>query len=97
MSNLKELIEIGFPQCLIQRRKKPTSELIRTDLLIEELFSSFIAAEKAKKQVKDLYNKYNSWLKEAKNQKLAKIVNEEKVLILQAKVDVLKEILNGKQ
>jgi hypothetical protein len=32
-----EIIELGLPKSLIQRENKPTSELIETNLLVEEL------------------------------------------------------------
>ena len=47
MSNKKraieEIIEYGYPQCLIQRKGEPTSELIMWDKLMMELFEAWYA------------------------------------------------------
>lgn len=51
------------------------------------------SAEKRKgQQIKDLYNKYHSKLKEEQQPKLVKTVNKERILILSSKIDVLEEL-----
>ena len=53
----------------------------------------FNSAEKEiKKQIKDLKNKFGSWLVEAQTRKLTKIVDQEEVLKLKAKLEVLQEL-----
>lgn len=51
----------------------------------------------AKKEMRhkllDELNKYKSWLREARYQKLAKILNESKVIPLGAKVELLKKLI----
>ena len=44
------------------------------------------------KIIKDLKNKYGSWLVETQTRKLTKIVDQEEVLKLKAKLEVLTEI-----
>jgi len=36
-----DIIEIGFPQSLIQRDNEPTSELIKTEELVSELYELY--------------------------------------------------------
>lgn len=55
--------------------------------------AGFNSAEKEiKKQIKDLKNKYGSWLVETQTRKLTKIVDQEEVLKLKAKLEVLTEL-----
>ena len=49
-----------------------------------------------KKKLKDEYNKYNSWLQQLNNFKLTKTVNQEQRIRLEAKVELLNDLLNGK-
>lgn len=54
----------------------------------------FFAAEKEfKKKLKDKYNHLNSELKQLCTPKLGKIVNEEKVAELKAKLELLKDLI----
>ena len=48
--------------------------------------------EKIKKHIKDLKNKYGSWLSTEQGAKLGKIQNQEEVLKLKAKLELLTEI-----
>lgn len=41
MKPITNILEIGFPQCIIERGSAPTSELIKTEDLINELFELF--------------------------------------------------------
>lgn len=68
------------------------------DTAFDDTYHGFIgrfsAAEKENnKLIKDLYNKYNSWLQEAKKRKLGKIVDEFKIIELESKVELLKEMV----
>ena len=55
----------------------------------------FNSAEKEiKKQIKDLKNKFGSWLVEAQTRKLTKTINQEEVLKLKSKLEVLQELEN---
>ena len=51
-----------------------------------------IAEKETKKQLKDLKNKYKSWLKDLENIKLTKTINQEEVIKLKAKIELLNEI-----
>jgi hypothetical protein len=55
-----------------------------------------LAEKEFKKKLKDTYNKYNSWLKQLNVFKLDKTVNQEARIRLEGKVEVLKELMNGK-
>ena len=53
----------------------------------------FNSAEKEiKKQIKDLKNKYGSWLSTEQGVKLGKTQNQEEILKLKAKLELLTEI-----
>jgi hypothetical protein len=45
-----------------------------------------------KKELKDLKNKYNSWLKDLENVKLTKTINQEEVIKLRAKLELIQEL-----
>ena len=71
---------------------KSSSSVFR-DTHIKDFLVGFNSAEKeTKKQIKDLKNKYGSWLVEAQTRKLTKIVDQEEVLKLKAKLEVLTEL-----
>ena len=54
----------------------------------------FNSAEKEiKKQIKDLKNKYGSWLVELKQPKLDKVLNKEKINELEIRIDTLNILL----
>jgi hypothetical protein len=54
---------------------------------------AFLAGYKsAEKEIKDLKNKYKSWLKDLENVKLTKTINQEEVIKLKAKIELLNEI-----
>jgi hypothetical protein len=60
----------------------------------DEVIDSFLAGfNSAEKRVKDSYNKYNSWLQEAKQQKLDKVIDQEKIKELEIRIQTLKELL----
>ena len=52
-----------------------------------------LAEKEIKKKLKDEYNKYNSWLQQLNNFKLDKTVNQEQRIRLEAKVELLKELI----
>ncbi len=52
------------------------------------------AEKETKKQLRDLKNKYKSWLKDLENVKLTKTINQEEVIKLKSKIEVLNEIEN---
>ena len=52
------------------------------------------AQKELEQKIANLYNKYNSQLKEENNPKLTKVINKERVLILSSKVQVLGELKN---
>ena len=71
---------------------KSSSSVFR-EAHIKDFLAGFNSAEKEiKKQIKDLKNKYGSWLVEAQTRKLTKIVDQEEVLKLKAKLEVLQEL-----
>jgi len=51
-----------------------------------------IAEKEIKKQLKDLKNKYSSWLVELQIPKLGKTINQEEVIKLKSKIEVLSEL-----
>lgn len=53
-----------------------------------------IAQKESKKEIKDKYNHYNSKLKEATKTKLDRRDRTEYVIKLEAKVELLKEMMN---
>jgi hypothetical protein len=60
----------------------------------DEVIQSFLAGfNSAEKRIKDSLNKYNSWLQEAKQQKLDKIIDQEKIKELEIRIDTLKNLL----
>jgi len=60
----------------------------------DEVIQSFLAGfNSAEKRIKDSLNKYNSWLQEAKQQKLDKIIDQEKINELEIRIDTLKRLL----
>jgi hypothetical protein len=75
---------------------KSSSSVFR-EAHIRDFLAGFNSAEKEnevnlKKQIKDLKNKYGSWLVEAQTRKLSKIVDQEEVLKLKSKLEVLTEL-----
>jgi hypothetical protein len=55
--------------------------------------AGFNSAEKEiKKQLKDLKNKYSSWLTTEQGVKLGKTINQEEILKLRTKLELIKEI-----
>jgi hypothetical protein len=60
----------------------------------DEVIESFLAGfDSAEKRIKDRINKYNSQLQEAKQQKLDKVIDQEKIKELEIKTQTLKELL----
>lgn len=53
-----------------------------------------IAEKEIKKQLKDLKNKYSSWLTTEQGVKLGKTINQEEILKLRTKLELIKEIEN---
>ena len=61
---------------------------------VEEHFIDYFKGFSAKEKIiKDLYNKYNSQLKDEEYVKLTKTINTEKVNRLKIKLETLKELL----
>jgi hypothetical protein len=76
---------------LAEEYRKTTPNQMYGDKL--GFLAGFNSAEKEiKKELKDLKNKYNSWLKEIENVKLTKTINQEEVIKLRAKLEVLQEL-----
>ena len=64
------------------------------DEVIESFLAGFNLAEKRNEvNLKDSLNKYNSQLQEAKQQKLDKIIDQEKIKELEIRIDTLKRLL----
>lgn len=63
--NIIEIEEVGYPNCLIMRQGSPISELIKTEHLIDELFTLLIAyrdrALRAEKTVSELNKAYEGY------------------------------------
>jgi len=84
--------------------KKIYGKAVKEEMYAPDVYQSeidfiegFIVAEKEfKKQIKDLYNHYNSKLKEATITKLGRRERTEYVIKLEAKVKLLKTLLNEK-
>jgi hypothetical protein len=73
---------------------KSSSSVFR-EAHIRDFLAGFNSAEKEiAKIIKDLKNKYGSWLVEAQTRKLSKIVDQDEVLKLKAKLEVLQELEN---
>lgn len=73
-------------------------QLVDDKPIQDNFIAGYDFAEKELKQkIKDLYNKYNSQLKEENNPKLTKVINKERVLILSSKIQVLEELKNKLQ
>jgi hypothetical protein len=75
---------------------KSSSSVFR-EAHIRDFLAGFNSAEKEnevnlKKQIKDLKNKYSSHLVEHQLPKLGKIINQEEVLKLKSKLEVLTEL-----
>lgn len=83
-------------------KNKTNTEIQPNDIWNEKTLSSItaftigvISAKKEfKKAIRDLKNKYNSWLKEKENIKLTKTINQEEVLKLRTKLELITEIEN---
>jgi hypothetical protein len=71
---------------------KSSSSVFR-EAHIRDFLAGFNSAEKeTAKTIKDLKNKYSSHLVEHQLPKLGKIINQEEVLKLKAKLEVLQEL-----
>ena len=68
------------------------------DEVIESYLAGFNSAEKRNEvNLKDSLNKYNSQLQEVKQQKLDRVIDQEKIKELEIKVQTLKELIRQKK
>lgn len=75
MRKILNILEIGYPNCLIETEGAPISELIKTEDLINELFNSL---EDYRAMYKDAYNyacEYQGRAREAEKE-LRQILND---------------------
>lgn len=82
---------------LVEYLKKDI-QVSKKGLKLDEMYiAGRISAEKElKKKLKDSYNHYNSKLKQLTYPKLTKTINQLEEIRLSSKVELLKELLNGK-